>query len=84
MFDYVRPISLFANVLLCIIFDRCNLPLDEFGVKSGTLISEHRNVHHVRSCSCPAIACFLALMLNLERLSANSVQFTELDANFRK
>ena len=72
------------NVLLCSIFDRCKSPLDEFGVKSGTFISENRNVHHVRSRSCPAIACFLALMLNLERLSANSVQFTELDASFRK
>ena len=47
MFDYVRPISLFANVLLCSNFDRCNSPLDEVGVKSGTFVSEHRNVHHV-------------------------------------
>ena len=84
MFDYVCPISLLVNFLLCSIFDRSNSPLDEFGVKSGTFISEHRNVHHVRSRSCPAIACFLALMLNLERLSANSVQSTELDASLCK
>ena len=69
MFDYVRPITLFTNFLLCSIFDRCNSPLDEFGVKSGTFVSEHRNVHHVRSRSCPAFACFLALMLNRTYIS---------------
>ena len=80
----VLPISLFVDILLCSIFDRCDSPLNEFDVKSGTFISEHRNDHHIRSRSPPAIACFLVLMSNLERLSANRVQFTELDASFRK
>ena len=48
MLAYVRPISLFASVSLCSIFHRCNSPLDEFGVKYGAFISEHRNVHHVQ------------------------------------
>ena len=39
MLAHVRPIGLFVNILPFNIFDRCNLPLYEFGVKSGTLIA---------------------------------------------
>ena len=82
MLAYVCLISLSINTLLCSIFDRSNLPLHEFGVKCATFISERCNVRHV--CSCPDIAWFLVLVSNLKGLSANKVQFTELDISFSK
>ena len=39
MLAHVRPISLSVNILAFNIFDRYNLPLQEFGVKSGTLLA---------------------------------------------
>ena len=39
MLAHVRPIILSVNILPFNIFDRCNLPLYEFVVKSGTLIA---------------------------------------------
>ena len=84
MLAYVRPMSLFSNIVLFRILYRHDLPLNEFGVQFGTFISEHRIVRHIPSRRVPAIACFLVFMSNLERLPANRVQSTELDASFRK
>ena len=39
MLAHVRPISLSVNIFTSKVFDRCNLPLDEFGVNSGTLLA---------------------------------------------
>ena len=39
MLAHVRPIILSVNILPFNIFDWCNLPLHEFGVKSGTLVA---------------------------------------------
>ena len=71
-------------LLTCGIFDRCKLPLDDFGVKSETSITEHRIVHHVQLRNVPAIACVLVLLPNIECLSAKSVCLTEVDARFCK
>ena len=46
-------------LLICGIFDRCNLPLDEFGDNSETSITEHLIVHHVRLRNVPAITCVI-------------------------
>ena len=84
MLAHVCLISLSVYVLLLSIFDRCNLLLDEFGVKSVPFISEYRIVHHLWYRSVPAIACFPVLISNLERQLAYRVQFTELGASFSK
>ena len=60
--------SIITGPTVCGIFDRCNLPRDQFGVQSITSITEHSIVHHLRLRNVPALVCVLVLLPNIECL----------------